>query len=632
MAGTVLTNTGLDAFLDGTPEPHDPSYARAADAVLGLLSLRGADRRSGLPEPTVGLVRRLLVEDAPAFVYATPEELAAYPAVLVALTERVRQAGRLNGKRQARIVAAIEETVPDFERAMTDPANLTWQRWYASLLRADGVDPRDPAAVRAWLAAHDGVTPPDGLRRADLMNRSEFAGMMLAEVLTGAYVREAEAPSPAGPLLSDGDVSHGVVRVAGDLVDRWTAQGLSGALAGPYAHLAPGPEAFPHLVLADTLLDEHLDYYGDSWTPLPPPPMEAHDPQRSVEAGADLLAAAVEEMKADETGGLYDGEAAHLLYALYQRGSTAESVARRAAEFEDWPVDPRLEDAPVLVPAHAPEEYRLPPVAELSRLVGSPVTEDDRARLEPSARAMAAAVDRLAATGMVFRIGDAFGLTPWGVEVLHYLLRVRGVAAPAAAEAAAWDAPTIIAAAEGWSASAAARVLADWLRARGDSADAWSQLLAALGTVHAGTHDAAATRALFGALDPEAAPVEALRGALDDPVMGAYACGVLRARGEPADETRVPLSARAVLVLDRLSRRAAAHTAEHTSGRTAGRSAFDTAAESWPGGADALVAQMAAVDPHGAARTLEALGITLPVPGARKERARRRRRVGRRAR
>ncbi|MFD3946775.1 hypothetical protein [Streptomyces sp. NPDC058579] len=628
MAGTVLTNIGLDAFLDGTPELRDPSSVRAADAVLALLALRGADRRSGLPEPSVELVRRLLVEDAPAFVYATPEELAAYPAVLVALTARVREAGRLNGKRQARIVAAVEDIVPDFERAMNDPANYTWQRWYASLLRADGTDPADPGGVRAWLAGHDGMRPPDGLNRADLMNRSDVADSLLADALSGAYVREAERPSPAGPLLTDAEVAHGLGRLGGLLVDRWTAEGLSGALTGPYAHLAPGPEAFPHLVLADTLLDEHLNYYEDSAVPLPPPPVEAHEPQRSVEAGADLLAAAVEEMKGED-GGLYDGEAAHLLYALYQRGACAESVARRAAEFEDWPVDPRLEDAPVLVPVNAPEEYALPPLDELARLTGTEATEEQRAALEPGARAMADAVDRLAGTGMVFRTGDAFGLTPWGVEVLHYLLRVRWVAAPDGKEAAAWDARTVIAAAEGWSAAAATRVLAEWLHAHGDSVDAWSALLGALGTVHAGTFEAAGTRALFGFLDPEAVPVEALRGALDDPVMGAYAYGVLRARGEPADETPVPRSARAVLILDRLSR--------HGDDR---RTVLDTAAENWPGGVDALVAEMAAVDPYLAERTLGALRIPLPERkrtngrgnGRTSERARRRGRSGRRTR
>lgn len=181
----------------------------------------------------------------------------------------------------------------------------------------------------------------------------------------------------------------------------------------------------------------------------------------------------------------------------------------------------------------------------------------------------------------------------------------------------------MITAAEGWSASAATRVLTDWLRARGDTDDAWSQLLAALGTVNAGTYEAADTRAVFGFLDPAAAPVEALRGALDDPVMGAYAYGILRARGEPADETRVPLSARAVLILDRLSR------------RTAGRAVLDSAAEGWPGGVDALVKEMAAADPYRAERTLGALGVKVPgLSEARtgKPRARRRNRGRRRAR
>lgn len=72
MAGTVLTNTGLDSFLDGAPEHRDPAFARAAEAVLGLLALRGADRATGVPEPTPGLVRQLLVEDLPTFVYAPP--------------------------------------------------------------------------------------------------------------------------------------------------------------------------------------------------------------------------------------------------------------------------------------------------------------------------------------------------------------------------------------------------------------------------------------------------------------------------------------------------------------------------------------------------------------------------------
>ncbi|WOX21235.1 hypothetical protein [Streptomyces solicathayae] len=614
MTGTVLSNIGLDAFLDGTPELRDPSSVRAADAVLGLLALRGADRRSGLPEPTVELVRHVLVEDLPRFVYATPGELALYPAVLVALTQRVREAGRLNGKRQARIVAAVEESAPDFERAMAEPGNLTWQRWYASLLRADGVDADDPEGVRAWLAGRESAVPPDGMHRADLTIRSEFAGTELAALLTSAYVREAGTPPPAGPVLDAHDVSHGVGAVAARLTDRWTAAGLAEALAGPHAHLAPGPDAFPHLGLANMLLDQHLDYYGDSGLPVPPPPFRTPLPPSELEAGADLLAAAVEEMRG-ETAGLFDGDADHLLYLLYERGCLPESVARRAAEYGTLEVDPGLEDAPVEVPEGTGHAYVLPPVGELSRLIGvRDLTDDDRAELAAAAQAMAESVDRLAGTDMVFRSGDAFGLTPQGIEVVRYLLRAGWVAAPDDDEAAAWDAPTLVAAARNWSTPAAARVLADWLHAHGETTEVWSRLLGALTTVEAGAPGSADTRRLFRALDTSAAPVEALRAATEDPVVGAYASRALAARGEPDADERVPRSARALLILDRLA---------SDRDRKPADLAEAAAAADWPGGAASLTREMAAADPFLAHRILPHLGIEPPpLPGAKRRRRR----------
>ncbi|MGW9039989.1 hypothetical protein ACWGQ4_34125, partial [Streptomyces sp. NPDC055721] len=235
MAETVLTNTGLDSFLDGTPERRDPVFTRAAEAVLGLLALRGADRGSGLPEPTPGLVRHLLVEDLPTFVYAAPGELGAYPAVLGAL------AARFDGGRGERVVAVVAEAAPDFERAMRDPGNLTWHRWYASLLRACGTDLDDPEDVRRRLAALDGAPLPDGVRRADLMGRTALADVLLSEALTRAYVRDAETAPAAGPLLTDHAVATGIGQVAAALLDRWTAAGLAEQLAGPYARFAPGP-------------------------------------------------------------------------------------------------------------------------------------------------------------------------------------------------------------------------------------------------------------------------------------------------------------------------------------------------------------------------------------------------------
>ncbi|MCX5394070.1 hypothetical protein [Streptomyces sp. NBC_00094] len=599
MAETVLTNTGLDSFLDGTPERRDPVFTRAAEAVLGLLALRGADRGSGLPEPTPGLVRHLLVEDLPTFVYAAPGELGVYPAVLGAL------AARFDGGRGEQVVAVVAEAAPDFERAMNDPGNLTWHRWYASLLRTCGTDLADPEDVRRRLAALDGAPLPDGVRRADLMGRTALADVLLAEALTRAYVRDAEAAPAAGPLLTDHAVATGIGQVAAALLDRWTAAGLAEQLAGPYARFAPGPDAFPHLVLADALLDEHLDYYGDPAAPVPPPPaVENPTVPGAVEEDADALAAAVESL-AEGAFGPYGGEAPHLLYVIYQRGCSAESVARKAAEYEDWTVDPAVEDLPVPVPAEAPDAYTTPPLAELVRLLGAPeLTEADRERLARPARDLAAVVDRLAATGLLHRTGDAFGLTPRGAGVLRYLLRVRGIAAPDSRETAAWAAPTLVAAATGWSASSAARVLGDWLRARGDGADAWSQLLAALGTTHTGTTDAADARGLLAVLDTGTAPAEALRGALRDPAVGEYVHEVLRARGERADHLQVPTSARALYVLDALPGKKGPLESR--------RAAFDAAAAAWPGGSAALVRAMAEADRHETARVLGPLGITVP--------------------
>ncbi|GAA3081437.1 hypothetical protein GCM10017562_58440 [Streptomyces roseofulvus] len=599
MAETVLTNTGLDQFLallDGRPEHRDPAFARAAEAVLGLLALRGADRTAGLPEPDPRLVRQLLVEDLPAFVYAPPGDLPAYPAVVGAL------AGCFDGELRQRVAAVVAEAGPDFERAMTDPGNLTWHRWYASLLRTVGADLADADDVRRRIGALDGAPLPDGVLRADLMGRTALAETVLAEAVARAYVRDAEQPPAAGPLLTDHAVAAGIGRVTAALLDRWTAAGLADELAGPFARFAPGPDDFPHLVLADALLDEHMDYYGDPSVAVPPPADDG--PAGDTERDADALLAAVEEL-AEEEYEPYGGEAPHLLYALYQRGCAADSIARRAAEYEDWTVDPALEDVPVPVPEGATGDYVTPPVPELVRLLGSAgITEDDRARLDGPARDLAAVADRLAATGLVLRSGDAFGLTPRGAATVRYLLRVRRIAAPTAAEAAAWTAKELVTAAAQWPHPAAARVLADWLHARGETADAWSELLAALGAVHAHASEGAAVRALFGLLDTAAAPPSALRGALRDPVVGAYALDALRVRGEDAEPLQVPVSSRALRVLDRLPAKKGPLESR--------RAAFDAAAADWPGGSAALVEAMAGADRHGTERALGPLGISLP--------------------
>ncbi|MET9110595.1 hypothetical protein ABZX29_29000, partial [Streptomyces zhihengii] len=155
MTPTPALNTGLDDFLDwAAREPGGAPPARPADAVLTLLALHGADRRAGVPEPTPRLVARILREDLPGLLGASPEEAAAVPAVLRSLADCVRQSGRLNAKRHARLLAAVDEAAPEFVEAVDDPARLTWHRWYAARLRADGTDAGDRAAVRAWLDTH----------------------------------------------------------------------------------------------------------------------------------------------------------------------------------------------------------------------------------------------------------------------------------------------------------------------------------------------------------------------------------------------------------------------------------------------------------------------------------------------
>ncbi|MFE7773290.1 hypothetical protein ACFU5O_05220 [Streptomyces sp. NPDC057445] len=673
---TSALNTGLGDFLAWAEAERGAVLPpRPADAVLTLLALRGADRRAGVPEPTPELVRRVLFEDLPLLLHATADELAAVPSVLTALADRVRAANRLNAKRHERLLAAVQDALHEFGRAMNDPRNLTWHRWYASLMRADGVDADDARAVRDWLAALDASAHeerpglPSPLHRSDVTAATFAAGVRLTEALLGAFARDVEGPTPSGPLLPatpalsadrpEEALTDELEGLAADLTDRWTAAGLSAALSGPYEGLAPGPEALPHVVLADRLLDEHLDYYGDPAVPLPPPAVlpspdeikallhiaplpaalaagsdDAHElaelcgfpgpaaavwtggtPGELTELAADILAAEVERIAAgsgpDEEDAL---DAAHVLYALYERGCTPDSVARKASDHSDWLVAPELEDAPVRVPDTAPAAYTTPTPAELSDLLGLPgLTEDDRTELDGHARALAAVIDRLAGTGCVFRTGDTYGLTPLGGAVLRHVLAVGHVAAPDDTTASTWDAAGTVAAVQHWPEHIAAVTLKKWAEARGGTEEVWSELLEAASAGHPsiGLSDT------FDRLARAGIPAPPLRAALSDPVTAAYARRTLSGRGEDVPWENIPPTARATLVLDELSARAAedmrafvdaaAEDREPARAPTALLDAFDRTASDWPGGASALLTALAGADPSSSLRVLEDL-------------------------
>ncbi|UYQ65308.1 hypothetical protein [Streptomyces peucetius] len=687
MTRTNALNTGRDDLLAWARRERGVALpVRPADALLTMLALRGADRRAGVPEPTPQLLRQVLREDLPQLLCAGDDELDAVPDVLTALADRVRAAGRLNAKRHARLLAAVEDTVPGFRRAMADPANLTWHRWYASLLTADGVDADDAAAVRAWLEAHES-TPhadrpalPEPLHRSDLAERTFAVRARLAELLLAAFARDTREASPAGPLLPthsldadrpDDALAGELEHIADELTDRWTAAGLGEAFAARHAALAPGPEALPHVALADRMLDEHLDYYGDSSVPLPPPPAvpapdEIRDllhaaplpaalaagtfddelrevsercglpgpatavwtdgtPQELVELAADVLAAQAERLPL-VTGpqDAYSFDAAHLLYSLYERGGTPDSVARKISDAKDDGVPPELEDAPTPVPGDAPDAYETPSPEELSVLLGMPGrTEADRAELDAPARGLAAIVDQLAATGCVFRTGDTYGLTPLGAAVMRHVLAAGHVAAPDPDTVAGWNAAQTVAATRHWPTRLAAAALAAWAARHGGTDEAWTALLDAVSATKADDINAARTSESFALLDLAAVPATALRAALTDPVTGAAARRLLVARGESVPEDAVPLTARATVLVEELDRcwiddmlgqvKRRDETGDTGVPRptdivpTTLLPAFDTAAAAWPGGAGALVEALAEADPGTSYRILDTL-------------------------
>ena len=703
-------NLDLAPLLDGGSRYGDPLEPRAAEAVVGLLALSGARRRTGLPEPSAELVKELLLVLLPLYVSAIPADLAGYPAVLVALIGYTHAAGKLNAKRRDRLMAEVETLWPQFESAMTSRRRVTWARLYGQLLRAEGVDAADPRAVGAWVDALAGRPYPQ--RRPELGGpasggsdagesggvaplasaafvgaltgeRSRQARLLLAQRLESVVLREQLAGHDGTPLVAEAPPDMEDQEVAGSwydaqagfLADRWTAAGLDALLRGRAAQLAPGLDRpAPLLSVVEELAVTHLEMFGSGVVPLAPAPMPATaqelaaavraaplpaslaatvtDPDHadtwlldlalasgflrrgaegSLLPGAaaeiwedgtpaelaglalDMLGALLAQLARDEeTAEEFPGENLLLLYSLYERAGIAQSLAWQAAVDSEWILSPETADAPD-VSATADGPYRLPDVPVLSQLTGIPgLTEDDRDELEPAALRLARVVDRLAGLGITTRAGDAIALTPLGSALVRDALILgmteldenAAASFPTRDEVLSWDAGHLAGAVGNWPESAARQVLSEWLTARGPAG--WGTLLPALSTQL--SDDAAlAGPGLMRLVDLGAAPAEVLRGAVPNRVIGAFAERALRLRGLPAGDADVPASARAVLIageLEEVSR--AAFLAHRMTGVDPGcdpwlppelREAFDHAADSWPGGAAALLAALAGAMP-----------------------------------
>jgi hypothetical protein len=327
----------------------------------------------------------------------------------------------------------------------------------------------------------------------------------------------------------------------------------------------------------------------------------------------DVLGALLAQMAQDEeTAEEFPGENLLLLYSLYERVGIPQSLAWQAAVDEDWIVSPEIAAVPD-VSAAAAGPYLLPAVPVLSQLTGIPgLTEEDREELEPEASRLAWVVDRLAGLGITTRTGDAIALTPLGSALIRDALILgtteldeRAAASfPTRDEVLSWDAGQLAGAVGNWPEVAARQVLRDWLAARGPAG--WETLLSAL-SVPLSDDVALAGPGLLRLIDLGAAPVEVLRGAVSDGVIGAFAERALRLRGLPVGDADVPASARAVLLageLQQVSR--AAFLAHRMTSADSGsdpwlppelKGAFDHAADGWPGGAAALVAAIAGAAP-----------------------------------
>ncbi|WP_327416321.1 hypothetical protein [Streptomyces sp. NBC_01233] len=691
----------MDSFLARAEERGTPLDVRAAEAVLGLLALGEARRRTGLPEPTEELAEELLHILLPLYVSATEEELPGFVAALVALVDHTHEVGRLNAKRQAKLVTRVHELAEGFTQAMTSPRRLTWPRLYGNLLRAAGVDATDPRAVRAWLEAF--AARPQAERNAALgfassspngplaeaayaqalcAERSRQARPLLAARLEAVALAERVRPRPGEGLLvadapagkPDDERDDWYEAQAAVLTDRWTAAGLDALLRGPFAHLAPGGGSAPTplLALVQAMVGQHLEMNGDAFAPLPPAPLPdspeeqaallrsaplpqllaraAADPQGADERTRELALASgflvreqggalsagpsaeawreggpaeltglalnllgvllTQPAEEEETAEEYDGEHLLTLYLLCEQAGMAQSVARVAALSDMWCVPPGYESDPdVSVPATG--EYELPDPQALSAVLGLPaLTASDRTDLIPSAARLVRLMDRLAALGVTERTGDALSLTPLGSALLRdaLLLGLGGEAAdvfPTREQMLSWDAERLVAAAQWWPKRAARPAVGDWLDAQGT--DGWTPLFEAISAA-CPEDEPARRRALLAALDATAVPDEALYALLADPVLGGWAEHALHARGQAPDPSAVPLSARAVYLLDALEAVRSAASLDHRMTAAPNEeepelfaevhAVFDKAAAAWLSGGPALVTALTAADPY----------------------------------
>ncbi|WP_406200546.1 hypothetical protein OH807_19660 [Kitasatospora sp. NBC_01560] len=281
-----------------------PVADAAVRAVLALLELGEGRMHDGWPELTSNAVEHLLYERLHLYVQPAPEQdPAAYGEAVRLLIDHQRAAKRLNAKRQERLHAEAEWQGEVAAGLLRRADLVTWPRLYTLLLRADGVDVTDEAAVREWLAAFRELPEED--RRAaygapaaaGLLDEPDDRGwgegwmisvgmatdgarrLLEQGLMRRSYRNLAELTALGRPMPDElagdfGAFEEAAARAAVELFGEWTVPGLPRLLVAEFPDLAPEPgqeeiDAYLAGLPEDPSEEQWEDLPEELWAGLP---------------------------------------------------------------------------------------------------------------------------------------------------------------------------------------------------------------------------------------------------------------------------------------------------------------------------------------------------------------------------
>ncbi|WP_131804173.1 hypothetical protein, partial [Pseudofrankia sp. BMG5.36] len=335
----------------------------AVTTVAVVLLHRDSRVRAGLPEITAALAREILTGILPTLAAPARDDLGVCARVLKALADEQHAARLLSAKKLAKLHAAVDESTADYEEALVAPERTTWERFYARLMRDEGVEVTDESAVRVWLARYRerpladrkaaflaATTAPDEIEPTGAASarhaRAAVVGQLSEAVRSGV---ELGVRAFYLPYLyqEDGRDESAFARIEAwvdRVIDGVTAAGLSKALREEFRDLAPSEDILVGPIVAE-LSDRREDYGGCLPPVLDLAPLAPRVPVPGVNGGdtadtaalvrsAPLLSAAAGLARwVDERGGAGEAELGRHLGDTAAHLGVPEPVMERVARF-----------------------------------------------------------------------------------------------------------------------------------------------------------------------------------------------------------------------------------------------------------------------------------------------------------